>query len=84
MAAVSYSINHGLQELASVASTPRMGLRSQVHEVVGIVVSLAQYFGLGVVEQWQKFVVVTLSSFGRELEVEPPHTASEQSCTITR
>lgn len=61
-----------------------MGFRPQVYEVVGIVVSFTQHFGLGVMEQRQEFIVVALSSFGRELEVEPPHTAAKQGCTLGR
>lgn len=47
----AYSLNHGLEELASVASASSMGFGSQVHEIIGVVVSLSQDFYFGVVKQ---------------------------------
>lgn len=77
MGLYTYFLNHGLQELASVAPASSIRFSPQIHEVVGVVVLLAQDFSLSVMKQRQKFIIVTLSSFGGELEVEPPHTAAE-------
>lgn len=71
-----------LKQLLSITSSSPVRLRSDVDEVVSVVVSLTQDLSLSVVQQRKHFVVVSLFSLGREPEEESPHACSSQRSAL--
>jgi hypothetical protein len=69
--------HHILQQPGGVPAALRVGPRTEVHEVPGVVVAAAQDGGLGVVQQRHDLVKVAPPALGRELEVQPPRAAAQ-------
>jgi hypothetical protein len=54
-----------LNQLLCVALPTRTWFAAQVHEVVGVIVTLAEHFVLGVVEKREELVIESSFPFGR-------------------
>jgi hypothetical protein len=62
-----------LDKFTGISFATGTRFRAEVDEIVGVVVTLAHYVLLGVVEEWEELGEEASSSFGRELVVKPPH-----------
>lgn len=74
----TYPLHHILQQLPRIPSPLGARLRAQVNQVPGIMIPLAQDLRLGVMQERDHLVEVTLPTLDRQLIVEPPGSAAKQ------
>ncbi len=66
-----------MQQPRGVPAALGVGLGAEVDQVPGVVVTVAEHGGLGVVQQGQDLLEEARFALGGEAEVEPPDAAAE-------
>lgn len=74
-----HPLNHILEQPLGIPTALRIRLSPKVNQIPSVIVTITEDRSLGIVQQWQDLVKIALLPLGRQLEVEPPQSAAEES-----